>query len=102
MSTSKEAILIKGGVLLFAAGLSSGRLLLNVVNGNHNAMVYTLIAILLVPSLIVDGVCLGSLVKTLREPLPPREKRKLMRAPALYIVLSILGLITGFITFKAF
>jgi hypothetical protein len=99
MSTSKEAVLIKGGILLFAAGLSSGRLFLQVSNGNRSGLVYGLISILLIPLLIVDGVCLGKLINVLKQPLPASEKRKLALSPLLFIVVSILGLITGFITF---
>ena len=99
MSTSKEAILVKGGVLLFAAGLSSGRLFLQVSIGNRSGLIYGLIAILLIPLLIVDGFCLTKLINILKRPLPANEKRKLILSPLLFLAASILGLITGFITF---
>lgn len=101
MSTSKESVLIKGGVLLFAAGFSSGRLLLGVVNGNRTSLVYTLIAILLVPVLVVDGFCLTQVVHAFKERITSAEKRQSTLAPALYVAVSILGLLTGYITFGA-
>ena len=101
MGANTTSIYIKGAVLLFAAGFSSGRFILQIANGNTSTVIYLLTAILLLPLIIVDITCLTKIVCTLKDRAPSKERNKDLLGPVVYFLISIAGLSTGFLTFKA-